>query len=121
MTITRNQFIDEWQKDLRCGKYKQSKGCLSDSKDNYCCLGVACKTGHRLGIQEASLDTGEQDPDDAMPGDWFRDLMGSFDPTVRTEGEYEDEDIEHLTTLNDEQDWDFDMIADGLDQLREEE
>ena len=119
MTITRNQFIDEWQKDLRSGKYKQSKGCLSDSKNNYCCLGVACETGHRLGIQEASLDTGEQDPDDAMPGNWFHDLMGSFDPEVRLEDE--DEDIEHLTTLNDEINWSFDMIADGLDQLRETE
>ena len=118
MTITRNQFITEWQKDLRSGEYHQGKGQLVEGGDNYCCLGVACETGLRLGILDASLETGDQGPNDPMPGKWFYDLFGSRDPAIDIpDDEYNNRDS--LSGLNDDREWDFYQIADGLDQLRE--
>ena len=35
--------IEAWVKDLRSGKYPQSKRALRN-KDGFCCLGVACDT-----------------------------------------------------------------------------
>lgn len=115
--ITRNEFIDEWQKDLRSGKFKQTKGCLR-YEEGYCCLGISCETGTRLGIKEAELEQDHgrfyNDGDAGLPGRWFCQLFNSHDPVViinsyRT----------YLSTHNDDKNATFDDIATSLDQLRE--
>lgn len=35
--------VKKWVKALESGKYKQGKNCLSNEKDELCCLGVVCK------------------------------------------------------------------------------
>ena len=37
-------FKANWLRDLRSGKYGQCTGTLTDFSNNYCCLGVACKS-----------------------------------------------------------------------------
>lgn len=36
------EFKRKWVEALRSGKYKQGRGQLKDTQDQYCCLGVAC-------------------------------------------------------------------------------
>lgn len=123
MTITRNEFITEWQKDLRSGEYIQGHRMLRTPEGNYCCLGVACETGLRLGITDASLETGVQSDEYLSPGEWFERLFGDTDPelTMDDEDEWGEPIQEPLSTLNDINEWSFNAIAEGLDQLREKE
>lgn len=36
------EFGEKWVEALRSGEYQQGSSCLKDSRNNYCCLGVAC-------------------------------------------------------------------------------
>jgi len=36
----KKEIKEKWLTALRSGKYKQGTGCLKDSKDCFCCLGV---------------------------------------------------------------------------------
>lgn len=38
----RNVTKEEWVTALRSGEYRQGKGFLRNSDDEYCCLGVLC-------------------------------------------------------------------------------
>jgi len=49
-TQTMPEPIRLWIADLRSGKYKQSTGNLHNDS-GYCCLGVACKTALKRGIE----------------------------------------------------------------------
>jgi hypothetical protein len=51
-TVTREEFLREWAADLRSGRYTQGKSTLSrfTGERRFCCLGVACETGVRLGL-----------------------------------------------------------------------
>ena len=93
--ITRKKFIKEWIKDLESGKYEQCLGRLSDGSDGYCCLGVACRTGQRLGIKSAKFGQG-QNMSSGVPGGWFEKIMGckNLDLTYRSQ-------ITSATELND--------------------
>ena len=47
------EFAEKWIKSLRSGDYKQGRGGLyNESKNNYCCLGVACSM---LGVENERL------------------------------------------------------------------
>lgn len=37
------EIAKKWVKALRSGKYKQGKGFLRTTKNEYCCLGVLCE------------------------------------------------------------------------------
>lgn len=36
------EIKEKWVAALRSGEYKQGTGCLHDTNDSYCCLGVLC-------------------------------------------------------------------------------
>ena len=121
--ITKNQFIEEWQKDLRSGNYNQGEGrlcSLEEDYSKYCCLGIACLTGQRLGIEGSQWSEDTQLHASAYPGDWFLDLLGSTDPIVEYYdiGEQEAEE-ESLSGLNDNHRFSFDDIADALDSIKD--
>lgn len=47
------EFAEKWIEALRSGDYKKGRGRLyNESKNNYCCLGVACSI---LGIENELL------------------------------------------------------------------
>lgn len=62
MTITREEFIEEWVAALRSGNYKQGKSYLNRYNDKthtneYCCLGVACELGTKYDLVKKDYDT----------------------------------------------------------------
>lgn len=42
LTEEQKVHVSQWISALRSGKYKQGAGALRNSKDEFCCLGVAC-------------------------------------------------------------------------------
>jgi hypothetical protein len=113
MKITKERFVKEWIKDLTSGKYQQCGGQLSvDNK--YCCLGVACKTGQRLGIKEAEFTKNfkeySQIETSEKPGKWLEEILGTSCPDIPDENGHERDAI----LRNDIDKWSFKEIADGL-------
>lgn len=106
--IDRNTFIREWVKDLESGGYEQSRWALSRD-GGFCCLGIACITGQRLGIARAAWDAG-QSRADSFPGEWFYDFVDDSD---NAEGPRFDDDgkAKYAVILNDEEKRDFKYIA----------
>lgn len=43
-----NENAQQWVANLRSGEYKQGKESLRPGDDEFCCLGVACDTFHRV-------------------------------------------------------------------------
>lgn len=129
--VSREAFVSEWCKDLRSGEYLQGKYKLSNSpattggQRSYCCLGVACLTGQRLGIEEAAWFDGENTPQSqqgfgsAVPGSWFYRLMGfGLGTEIPTHN-----GLVGLGSMNDELGFTFGQIANALEAayLKDEE
>lgn len=60
------KFRTKWLKALTSGSYRQADGILVDvkkSKNNYCCLGVACRM---INIPVKDMDTKEM-PSELLP------------------------------------------------------
>ncbi len=118
MSITKEEFVREWVKDLRSGRYGQMQKQLGDIDNNrYCCLGVACLTGARLGIEGAGLvrDSLYQDPASnyesrKIPSLWFEDIMGDSDPFITLLG-----GTQSCSSANDLLCLTFEEIADALE------
>lgn len=100
------QNIKIWIDALRSGEYKQTGGRLQDAQ-GYCCLGVACDIFIPKKLQIL-------DPNGFLSGgapinqydapNWLKELVADF--FYKTE--------EHLTSLNDSNEYSFDEIADLL-------
>lgn len=107
MTTKHDEFRKRWIEELRSGKYEQGKGALRNSEDKYCCLGVACTLLPDVGWQI----------------DGFGDAYGVVLEDWCNEGSLMDPDLiglseqaqDTLITLNDTYGWDFNKIADVLD------
>jgi len=75
------KIIRKWVKELRSGKYAQTKDLLQDDK-GFCCLGVACKTfiskKHLFIDQQFGYIHGELPNDQPNAPDWLQDIDGDF-------------------------------------------
>lgn len=92
--LTPEQFA-QWTAALRSGRYKQGKKRLRTSDNTYCCLGVA--------NEELNL---------GCPSD------GSYMFTDQFEYAYLTSDHQHvLGTKNDSLRWNFNQIADYIDNV----
>lgn len=121
--IDTKTFVTEWVKDLRSGKFKQTQGKLcekeSDGTPSYCCLGVACVTGKRLGLTTKAFSPDTNPKSGGIPTHgWFVELFGeNADPII--EKIYNEEEGAYRTitciTANDEEKWDFNRIAAALE------
>lgn len=116
--ISRKKFVTEWVKALRSGKFRQTKGKLGtktkckNGQYGYCCLGVACEVGEKLGIKGAGFANKtnhlpHQYRDDMEPGEWFRKIMGDRDPQLTNEYT--------CAEANDFEGWKFSKIAKALE------
>lgn len=100
----------KWVEALRSGKYKQGKGRLRDTDDNFCCLGVLW---------------------DVYSGEWVQDANGKWCTPEREYGYFETADVpgglssdtqEKLYSMNDgKNDFqgdpkDFAQIADWIEE-----
>ncbi len=120
MSVDRNTFIREWYNDLVSGKYRQSRFQLGDN-GGYCCLGIACLTGQRLGIKEAEWGINRQLETDSYPKGWFSSLIGSA-ATVGVlltipqykRGRVEEQQYANAASLNDRYQFTFKEIAECI-------
>lgn len=127
-----------WTAALRSGEYAQAKGYLK-TDDGYCCLGVACEvaiengldieTDDDLGYKSKTTYTGESYYENSvMPRevmDWYGlEEVNPFVVYEVTEGEVDEETGQEfegeelrseLSELNDSYGYDFDQLADIID------
>jgi hypothetical protein len=113
----------KWIVALRSGKYKQTRGKLrARAGGAMCCLGVACDVsglGHWEAAQEGekrAYVVGTDDNADTLPRPVAEWLMGDpleNNPTINVE---HDPDGYLCSSVNDDEDWKFKKIADGLER-----
>ena len=117
-----------WVAALRSGEYEQATGGLRDD-GSYCCLGVACELGVRAGVvewikaddgdgyrQTGSTDRPNPDVLPAVMGDWLG-LAHAAGQTVEWHStDPESTGVDNLAEINDYLEWDFDQIADLIEQ-----
>jgi hypothetical protein len=100
--------IETWVEALRSGEYKQTTGALQDNS-GYCCLGVACRVfipKDDLVLDKWGVMDGGMPKDDQQNApEWLNDINDDFKKQTGKE----------LVTLNDSDDFTFDMIADMLE------
>ena len=125
-----------WVTALRSGEYKQAQGFLKrgydDGSVNYCCLGVLCEVVKNFGIEfnsEVNLlayDAGTYTTYDGQQGSLPMEVSGRADisPNGQFVGvvAYESPndgktyDANSLVDLNDSAKWNFDKIADMIEE-----
>ena len=127
-----------WTAALRSGEYEQAKGYLK-SDDGYCCLGVACEVAVKNGLDiETDPESGYKSKTSFSKEDYWensclpREVMEWYgldktNPTVVyevTEDEVDEETGEvfegdelstELSELNDSFGYDFNQLADLID------
>ena len=122
--ITRKEFVKEWVKDLRSGKYSQVcevlKGKTKGGRTGYCCLGVAFRTAQRIGLDpDGKLEAELIDKDNSirggleLPRAWFRKIMGTDNPDIVINDET-DFSVS-CSDANDDHNCSFRTIADALE------
>lgn len=109
-----------WIEALESGQYQQGRGMLRNEKGEYCCLGVLCE----LAVQEGVIDTSREYA--SQNGNSYTEYDGSWhtiSDKVRewsgfgwnAEGGYAiPGDVNHVISMNDEEDASFDDIAEWL-------
>lgn len=130
--------IKLWVEALRSGDYRQGRKALMSADDGgYCCLGVACcvyadhhkeagwfeNRGNNVFSTDVakygkSIDTGRITSYSVLPSDvmdWFG--LPDLDPAlIEEESSYSEMEEIGAATLNDDQEWDFNEIADAIEK-----
>lgn len=73
--------IEIWIDALRSGKYKQGNKSLQPSKNEYCCLGVACKIfidPKKIRLDDLNLIFGGLPYHQENSPEWLNDLSDDF-------------------------------------------
>lgn len=131
-----------WVERLRSGKYPQARSYLHVEGDGFCCLGVLCELAVEAGVVRRQTIMGDDDfqvtsyvavdlPQDSservLPqavAMWagIEDTETAENPNVYSiTRDGDDEDDETVTSshgladLNDDWEWNFDMIADAIE------
>lgn len=97
-------FIKEWVKALRSGEFKQIQGQLQ-TRDGFCCLGVACRIAGDAGLFNFSLSK----KSGRLHGAYLPAEMHCFVNLGRAM-------FDNLITLNDNKDFNFNQIADYIEE-----
>ncbi len=112
---------DAWVAALRSGQYRQTTLQLRDV-DGFCCLGVLCdlhskQTGAGEWSSDGYYNTGEE-TDGVIPTPEVADWAGMYDrsPSLRPEGG----GSALITALNDDDGYDFEQIANLIEEQWEE-
>ncbi len=109
---------DKWVKALRGGEYVQGRGCLKEQKEEeqvytYCCLGVLCEI--HIDVQ-SHID--EYGGDDSVYTYVYKkeDEVSTLMPTLKHELDISNKHEYCLIELNDNNDADFNQIADYIEK-----
>lgn len=112
MEINKKQF-QKWIEALDSGEYSQGRSRLQ-SKEGYCCLGVACKVlipeNKQILNDNGWLEGGILEAQDDAP-EWLKDISDDFE--LKTIYEY-DQGVT-IETMNDDMDMSFEEIATCLE------
>lgn len=111
MRIDKKQF-QKWIKALRGGEFKQTTNVLQDEK-GYCCLGVACeilmptekKQLVPINFGQKLVLSGEMPYEQPKAPIWLKDINSDFEMKTGVS----------LSTLNDDEGFSFEEIADVLE------
>lgn len=122
MTEVNRDNVRLWLDALRSGEYKQTRTRLENASTGaMCCLGVACKVAMDAGVPVSRIvdeyGTAWFNGEDALPPIVVLDWMGinhAGNVVVRTTGEGA---MCVVTELNDVHNWDFNMIADAVEEM----
>src|SRR5258708_26817944 len=79
---------EAWLKDLESGEYPQGKGALAvtsseDGSKTYCCMGVACETALKNGLDVRVTISVVGDPNHPHIITYYNGIDGVFPLTVR--------------------------------------
>lgn len=120
-----------WLDALRSGEYEQTKGVLTrvnrDGEKSYCCLGVLCDVAVKDGFLDIETTTKAMGHVDYIAYNNFDTILppsvqewaGLFTETGGLPGRIvddEDDTYGTLTELNDHAEYDFNQIADVIEQ-----
>ena len=104
---------EQWVKALRGGEYAQGIGCLKEQReegsDTYCCLGVLCEI--HTNVQSHKTENGEYTYVYKKENE-----VGNLMPTLKYKLEITHKDEAILIELNDNNDADFNQIADYIEK-----
>jgi hypothetical protein len=120
----------QWTDRLRSGDLVQGKGALHQGDGSLCCLGVLCEVAYEAGAVTRSQFTnagqfhyGKYEEASVLPPEviaWAGFPEGSYEQ-LRNPSVTEVEGTEQsLAELNDELEWNFEQIADVIDQAVKE-
>lgn len=107
-----SEFKQRWIDALRSGKYEQCREQLRSKGNRYCCLGVICD------IYDKS--NWEKSEDITLPG--YRYTIDNIYSSVELPEELmyiiglTHDDMAELIELNDHEGYDFDQIADWIEE-----
>lgn len=102
------EIAEKWCTALRSGEYKQGLGSLC-CEDKYCCLGVLCE----LAVKEGAIE--EYEKANSFPPEKVLKWSG-----LKTENGYIRSAATSLVQLNDSDFYDFNQIADIIEDHVEE-
>lgn len=112
------EIAKQWTEVLRSGKYKQGRFSLrrydkKSHRSTYCCLGVLCELAVNAGIVTRHRDGtyGRNHEDGTLPSE-VRKWAGVHEPT----GRLGPESPRTLAAANDSFNYDFNRIADLIEQ-----
>ncbi len=114
--MANKEHIQLWVDALRSGEYQQARSALK-TDEGYCCLGVACEVYQK--------EVGDLEVVEGYPAHLYDNRSGVLPEKVVTwlnvAGDNPTLGRENATALNDFRRWDFNKIADAIEQtyLRE--
>lgn len=123
----KEEIKDIWVKALRSGTFKQTTGKLKDREDEpngaYCCLGVLCELSGISEFDEQNKYCGEFATLPPLVREWaglVSDIggmeQGIHHSFINIDGEEDQNEYSSLTELNDDAKYDFNQIADVIEE-----
>jgi hypothetical protein len=117
-------IMKKWVKALRSGAYKQGKGQLFDEKGGYCCLGVLCDLAMMEGVTDFTPSNQTATNKYGGSYDFLPGEVKKWAGMKTEDGSLRNIEIEtlsgytanSLTEINDEAKYDFDQLADVIEE-----
>lgn len=110
----KKNIAKRWVKALRSGKYKQTKYILNNGNGEFCCLGVLCEIAAKDGVIKPRKKGNR-----VYYGRQFNVLPATvmkWAGVKDAEGLVYSPAVESLTYLNDDENYDFNQIADVIEE-----
>lgn len=108
----KKSIMKKWVAALRSGDYVQGRGALRNDFNEFCCLGVLCNLHTQVNPEAVKMNTNPEayfDETGILP-----EVVQHWAGMKNKVGQIKSEQA--LTIMNDSGDWDFNQIADFIEQ-----